>query len=148
MQRPHNLWDAGYSCSEDKIMLDLAALSPDSTAPHAQPRRREFPTIAKVFVVATLLALACCTKKSVAQNSPADLRLDVKTPFQFVVYGDTRFHDPADLEPANPAVRIALVKAIADVNPAFICFTGDIVYNGYDANDWKVWDTETAMWRK
>lgn len=31
--------------------------------------------------------------------------------------------------------------------PAFICFTGDIVYNGYDANDWKVWDSETAIWR-
>ncbi|HEX4784156.1 MAG TPA: metallophosphoesterase [Candidatus Sulfotelmatobacter sp.] len=57
------------------------------------------------------------------------------------------FHDPADLEPANPSVRVALVKAIADINPAFICFTGDIVYNGYDANDWKVWDNETSIWR-
>lgn len=69
-------------------------------------------------------------------------------PFQFVAYGDTRFHDPKDTEAANPAVRVALVKAIAEVNPAFICFTGDIVYNGYDANDWKIWDSETAIWRE
>jgi Icc-related predicted phosphoesterase len=40
-----------------------------------------------------------------------------------------------------------LVQAIAEVNPAFICFTGDIVYNGYDVNDWKTWDTETGIWR-
>ncbi len=39
------------------------------------------------------------------------------------------------------------MKAIAEINPAFICFTGDIVYNGVDANDWKVWDTETSIWR-
>ena len=25
---------------------------------------------------------------------------------------------------------------------------GDIVYNGYDKNDWKVWDSETALWRE
>jgi len=45
-------------------------------------------------------------------------------------------------------VRVALVQAIAEVNPAFICFTGDIVYNGYDVNDWKVWDSETSIWRE
>ena len=44
-------------------------------------------------------------------------------------------------------MRVALVQAIADVNPAFICFTGDIVYNGNDADDWKVWDSETSPWR-
>jgi hypothetical protein len=35
-------------------------------------------------------------------------------------------------KPRILAVRVALVQAIAEVNPAFICFTGDIVYNGYD----------------
>jgi len=109
---------------------------------------RKLRTAVVLFTATTLLTFTCCTKKSVAQESSVDLRLDVKTPFQFVAYGDTRFHDPADLEPANPAVRVALVKAIADVNPAFICFTGDIVYNGYDANDWKVWDAETSIWRE
>ncbi|HET7890775.1 MAG TPA: metallophosphoesterase [Candidatus Sulfotelmatobacter sp.] len=109
--------------------------------------RHELRTAAVFFAAVMLLALICCTKKSIAQDSSVDLRLDVKTPFQFVAYGDTRFHDPADLEPANPSARVALVKAIADVNPAFICFTGDIVFNGFDANDWKVWDAETSIWR-
>src|SRR5271166_4807116 len=95
---------------------------------------------------ALLLALTCCTKKSTAQTSAADLQSDVKTPFSFVAYGDTRFHDPKDTEAANPPVRVALVQAIAEANPAFICFTGDIVYNGNDANDWKVWDSETSVW--
>lgn len=94
-----------------------------------------------------LLALTCCTKNSSAQTPGADLKLDVHTPFRFVAYGDTRFHDPQDTEAANPPVRIALVQAIAEADPAFICFTGDIVYNGSDANDWKVWDSETRIWR-
>ena len=105
-----------------------------------------------LFQTATLLVLICgaligCTSKSTAQTSSVDLHLDVKTPFRFVAYGDTRFHDPKDTEAANPLVRVALVQAIADLNPAFICFTGDIVYDGFDANDWKVWDSETSIWR-
>jgi Icc-related predicted phosphoesterase len=72
----------------------------------------------------------------------------VSTPFHFVAYGDSRFHDPKDREAANPEVRQTLVQAIAQSNPAFISFSGDIVYNGYDVNDWKVWDSETAVWRE
>jgi 3',5'-cyclic AMP phosphodiesterase CpdA len=101
------------------------------------------------LVLATvLLALTGCNKKSSAQTGvPADLEIGVKTPYRFVAYGDTRFHDPKDTDAANPAVRVALVEAIAERDPAFICFTGDIVYNGYDADDWKVWDSETNVWR-
>jgi hypothetical protein len=100
-----------------------------------------------VLFVAILLALTGCSRKSSAQETTVDLRLDVKTPFRFVAYGDTRFHSPKDTAPANPSVRVALVRAIADVHPAFIGFTGDIVYNGFDSNDWKVWDRETSVWR-
>jgi Icc-related predicted phosphoesterase len=95
-----------------------------------------------------------CSSKSTAQgalvapDAPVDLRLDVKTPFRFVAYGDSRFHDPHDTEAANPPVRVALVQKIAEVQPAFISFGGDIVYNGNDADDWKVWDTETSIWRE
>src|ERR1700728_2974260 len=99
-----------------------------------------------LLAAATLLALTCCTKKSNAQST-VELHLDMKIPFRFVAYGDTRFHDPKDTEAANPPVRVALVDAIAKAKPAFICFTGDIVYNGYDANDWKVWDEKTKIWR-
>ncbi|MFZ0730716.1 MAG: metallophosphoesterase [Candidatus Sulfotelmatobacter sp.] len=106
------------------------------------------PCAFPLFILAVAFALTCCTKKSVSQTQAVDLQIEVKTPFHFVAYGDTRFHDPTETEPANPAVRVALVKAIADVNPAFICFTGDIVYNGYDKDDWKVWDRETSIWRE
>jgi len=95
-----------------------------------------------------LLVLTCCTKKSTAQTTAVGLHLDAKAPLRFVVYGDTRFHDPTDTEAANPPVRVALVQAIADASPAFVGFTGDIVYNGYDEDDWKVWDSETSVWRE
>jgi|SRR5579862_1760026 len=111
--------------------------------------RRKSPAKAALvlFVAAMLLALVGCSKKSSAQTSSVDLQLDVKTPFRFVAYGDTRFHDPKDMEPANSSVRVALAQAIAEANPAFVCFTGDIVYNGFDAADWSVWDNETQVWR-
>jgi Icc-related predicted phosphoesterase len=105
------------------------------------------PFLRAFFLAAMLLGLAGCTSKSAAQ-SPVDLQLNVSVPFRFVAYGDTRFHDPRDTDAANPAVRVALVQAIAAVNPAFVCFTGDIVYRGNDANDWKIWDNETAIWRE
>ena len=110
-------------------------------------QRRSFArTLSLLCVTAVLFALSGCTKKSTAQTS-VDLQLKVSVPFRFVAYGDTRFHDPNDTKAANPAVRLALVKAIAAANPAFVCFTGDIVYNGYDVNDWKTWDNETSIWR-
>src|SRR5579872_1383352 len=111
--------------------------------------RRFFTRVLLCFVaIAAVLATPACKHKPAAPPAPADLKLNVKVPFRFVAYGDTRFHDPSDTQAANPEVRVALVKAIADVNPAFVCFTGDIVYNGYDGNDWKVWDSETSIWRE
>jgi len=77
-----------------------------------------------------------------------ELRQDTSLPFRFVAYGDARFHDPKDTDAANPAVRQALVQAIAEVRPAFISFGGDLVYRGGDENDWKVWDSETTAWRQ
>jgi acid phosphatase type 7 len=109
---------------------------------------RRFSLVVLLFCAGVLVALSSCTKRSAAQTAPIELQVGVKTPFSFVVYGDTRFHDPTDTEAANPAVRVSLVKAIAEVNPAFICFTGDIVYNGYDADDWKTWDSETSILRE
>lgn len=97
---------------------------------------------------ASLLALIACKNKPDTQGSAADLQVKVSSPFRFVAYGDTRFHNPQDTGAANPTVRVALVRAIADANPAFVCFTGDIVYNGDDADDWKTWDSETSIWRE
>jgi hypothetical protein len=52
-----------------------------------------------------------------------------------------------DTQPANPAVRKALVAAIDQEHPQFVSIGGDIVYSGDNANDWAVWDTETKTWR-
>lgn len=101
-----------------------------------------------VTIVGIVLSSLGCSKKSEVQAQAVDLLAGVRLPFRFVAYGDTRFHDPQDTEPANPAVRMALVEAIAQSHPDFICFTGDIVYNGFDTNDWKVWDRETSIWRE
>jgi acid phosphatase type 7 len=104
------------------------------------------------IVVFLLGSIACSRVQSQAtlptSVEPVELQLQVNPPFHCVIYGDSRFHDPKDKEAANPPVRQALVQAIAEANPAFISFGGDIVYNGNDAEDWKVWDSETAVWRE
>src|SRR6202051_2148004 len=109
----------------------------------------------KLMVVILFVGCVACSrsKSQVAgapriATEPAELQLQLSAPFNFVAYGDARFHDPTDTEPANPAVRQALVKAVAEAAPAFILFSGDIVLNGNDNEDWKVWDSETAVWRE
>ena len=109
-------------------------------------------TSQRLSVVLVFLGSAACTRShsqmQAPETQPVALQLQVNTPFRFVAYGDSRFHDPKDTQAANPPVRQALVQAIAEVNPAFISFGGDIVYNGDDVDDWKVWDTETSIWRE
>ncbi len=105
----------------------------------------------KLPVVILFLGCVACSRlhsQASPQTGPVELQLQVTTPFHFIAYGDSRFHDPKDTEAANPAVRRELVQAIAQTNPAFVALTGDIVYNGYDKDDWRVWDSETAVWRE
>ena len=83
-----------------------------------------------------------------AQTKPIDLELQLKVPFRFVAYGDTRFTDPTNAEASSADVRHALVSAIAEANPSFISIGGDIAYSGDRAADWKVWDSETEVWRQ
>jgi len=109
------------------------------------------PRHALPIVVIALASVACSRSHSQtqpAETNPADLQLQVSTPFCFVAYGDTRFTDPHDTEASNPSVRRTLVQAIAEVHPAFISIGGDISYNGYNVHDWKIWDSETAIWRE
>jgi acid phosphatase type 7 len=103
--------------------------------------------------VAALLLLLCvvvlCSEPARAQQSaPVDLTCSATMPFRFIAYGDTRFTDPSNTNAANPEVRRALVAAIADAKPAFISIGGDIAYDGYKADDWKVYDQETEVWRQ
>jgi hypothetical protein len=104
----------------------------------------------RILLAAVACSLGCSRSQFQAQTAdirPVDLQQQIAAPFRFVAYGDPRFHDPSDREASNPAARRALVKAIADAHPAFISIEGDLSYNGNDSNDWKVWDTETSVWR-
>jgi Icc-related predicted phosphoesterase len=109
---------------------------------------QDLPISNLATMVLFLGCVACSHFKSQPRTQSVELQLQVSAPFRFVVYGDARFHDPKDTQAANPPVRQALVQAIAQTNPAFISFGGDIVYNGYDKDDWKVFDAETAVWRE
>ena len=105
---------------------------------------------AVLLVYLACLGHACSLSKPTEHPGPPvnHVALDLKTSseFTFVAFGDTRFHDPSDTEPANPAVRQALVAAIDKDHPAFISIGGDIVYTGENAGDWRVWDSETKVW--
>src|SRR5215813_4228297 len=104
-----------------------------------------------VIALSGLIGVACSRSHSQIQSSPTQpiaLELHVSVPFSFVAYGDTRFTDPRDTEASNPRARRALVQAIADAHPAFISIGGDISYNGNNENDWKIWDSETTIWRE
>ena len=98
-----------------------------------------------IAFVGFLLAALCIA--AAAQSPPVELQSQVTVPFRFIAYGDTRFTDPKDTDASNPEVRRTLVRAIADAHPSFICIGGDISYKGYDGKDWKIWDTETTVWR-
>src|SRR5215469_3645537 len=82
-----------------------------------------------------------------AQTRPVEIQFSRSNALHFIAYGDTRFTDPADTNAANAEVRRELVKAIANAHPDFVTFGGDITYNGNDPDDWKVYDSETAIWR-
>jgi len=97
-------------------------------------------------ILAHCVLIAGAVSTLLAQTQTVELQPKISLPFRFVAYGDTRFTDPKNTEAANPSVRQALVQAIAEAHPAFISIGGDIAYNGNDANDWKVWDKETAVW--
>jgi acid phosphatase type 7 len=101
-------------------------------------------------VVTWTVSCSAHNGRAKALDGENHVALELKVPpvYRFVAFGDTRFHDPSDTEPANPAIRHALVAAIDKEKPAFVSIGGDIVYNGNDANDWKVWDSETAVWRQ
>jgi acid phosphatase type 7 len=83
-----------------------------------------------------------------AETQPVELQIAVSNAFRFIAYGDTRFTDPTDTEASNPEARRALVRAIADEQPAFVSIGGDISYRGANPKDWTIWDSETAVWRQ
>jgi len=101
-----------------------------------------------ILAVVVVAAVAHFTSHASEPARPLQLQQQVSIPFQFVALGDSRFTASTDPEVASDAIRRALVSAIAKVKPAFISFGGDIVYRGDHADDWQVWDSETAAWQQ
>jgi hypothetical protein len=64
-----------------------------------------------------------------------------------IAYGDQRFHDPANTTVADPRMRLALVKRIAEEHPDAVQMSGDVPYKGTDPADYANFATETAPWR-
>jgi hypothetical protein len=65
-----------------------------------------------------------------------------------VVYGDTRFTDPAIIKGTNPRVRQWLAARIGQLRPQAILLTGDTPFTGSLPADWQVFQNETASWRE
>lgn len=64
-----------------------------------------------------------------------------------IAYGDTRFTDPSDQVDTSPAVRQKLIEKIAEEKPQVVLISGDVPFHGGDANDYAVYESETAAWR-
>lgn len=79
-----------------------------------------------------------------AQNQPVALNAGVKVPFSFDAYGDIRFMNPADHKDSDPVRRKLIVDKIAQDKPSFLLISGDLVANGGNPDQWKVFDQETA----
>jgi hypothetical protein len=66
--------------------------------------------------------------------------------FRFAVYGDTR-NDP--LHPTGPnEVHRDVVTKVMEYHPALVLQTGDLVFSGKKAGEWKTFDEITAEMRK
>ena len=98
------------------------------------------------------LALAASISFAQAPESAPTFRVPasaLSSHVTVIAYGDQRFHDPADPNPtiADPLMRKALVDKIAAEKPDAVQMSGDVPYKGSDANDYAVFQSETAPWR-
>lgn len=106
-------------------------------------------TVLRLFAVLPLMWLFACGSavRAAADEQPPRFAVPAATPadaLTFVVYGDTRFTENDKV--VNPIARRALVEKIAIEHPAAILIGGDLVYQGSDADDYRVFRRETARW--
>src|SRR5215475_3306800 len=102
---------------------------------------------APLLSMATLLSLVASSTEARAEVSDEPPRFEVPAPvgpLTFVVYGDTRFTQRANV--VNAPARRALVDHIAQEHPAAILIGGDLVYEGSSRDDYETYRTETAPW--
>jgi acid phosphatase type 7 len=64
-----------------------------------------------------------------------------------IAYGDMRFTDPSNQSDTNPVARQSLIQRIAVEKPSVLLLSGDVPFHGGEANDYAVYERETAPWR-
>jgi acid phosphatase type 7 len=106
-------------------------------------------TVLKVLAVpASVWLLVCCPAVcAAADDEPPRFTVPVAAPgdaLTFVVYGDTRFTENNKV--VNAIARRALVEKIALEHPAAVLIGGDLVYQGSNPDDYRVFRSETARW--
>jgi acid phosphatase type 7 len=100
-----------------------------------------------------LLATACIAGPAFAQQTSQDggptftvSDLPAGRPLRIVVYGDMRFTDPANTSDTHPGVRKWLAQKVGEEKPDLLLLTGDMPFQGGNADDWKVYFQETTLW--
>jgi hypothetical protein len=58
-----------------------------------------------------------------------------------------RFTNPSVTEGTNPRVRKWLAERVAEDHPRVLLLTGDMPFTGGKAEDWQIFQQETAAWR-
>lgn len=116
----------------------LTSVTLFSQAPQGQPQTPR-PFTPATLPTAQLLSEAGPTFRFADASLP--------DPLTFILYGDQRFTDPANVTVTNPRVRLWLVKKLAEEHPAAIILNGDVPYNGSNPNDYVVFKNETKPWR-
>jgi acid phosphatase type 7 len=106
-------------------------------------------TVFKFLAVLSALWLSVCCPvvAAAADEEPPRFTVPAAAPgdaLTFVVYGDTRFTENDKV--VNPIARRALVEKIALEHPAAVLIGGDLVYQGSNADDYRVFRSETARW--
>ena len=93
------------------------------------------------------IAIVLTFALSAFSQQPPALNINATIPFKFVAYGDMRFADPGDHNAGDEVRREALIRKIAEENPAFVVISGDLVVSGEERN-WRFWDRATQVWRE
>ena len=68
--------------------------------------------------------------------------------FTLVAFGDLRITDTSNHSATDPDMRLALIKQIAQEDPAAIIISGDLPWHGSNNKDWQVYEDETKVWRE
>ena len=117
-------------------------------------KRLSTASILALFCVA-LISSALPARAADASSTAGLLRqagptFTLKAPrhgWTLIAYGDMRFTDPSDTSDSNPGARRALVAKIAEEKPDVLLLSGDVPLHGGNADDWAVYQKETAAWR-